>query len=134
MGSFVAMTNPATKPTRSKPTAKSTKSTTKTTAKPAAKSTTKTTSAKPAAKSTKSAAKPAAVETTTTTTPKFVETPEAAELLVLFDARNAAVAAFETFVCEQITSGVSPTHIGKTIGLGNSAVRRIAMRNGLAVK
>jgi len=115
------MTTPATKPTRSKPTAKSTTSTTKkTAAKPAAKTT----------KTTKTTTKPAAavVEPTKTTT---LDEASAAALVKSFAALNAARESFDDLVEHYLRNGVSPTHIGKPIGLGNSSVRRIAFRRNV---
>jgi len=131
MGSFQRMTNPATKPTRSKPTAKSTKSTTP---KPAAKTATKTTAAKPAAKSTKSTTKSAAakpVETSEIT--KTTKLSEADEQCIVdaYAALNAARSKFDDLVEHYLRNGVSPSHVGKPIGLGNSSIRRIAFRRNI---
>jgi hypothetical protein len=41
---------------------------------------------------------------------------------------QAATEAFELAVAELIANGASPSHVGEAIGMGNSAVRRIAWR------
>ena len=138
------MTTPATKPTRST-------SKTKSTTKPAAPAKA---AAKPAAK-TKSAAKPVdevAAKRASKTSAAKSETPDAAAKRAAksatpkLDEQNAdhlaqlhgqmtnAVTAYEALVCALLVEGISPTAIGKAVGAGNSVIRRIGMRNGLAVK
>jgi hypothetical protein len=39
-----------------------------------------------------------------------------------------AVETFEAHVVDLIKAGASPTKIGKIVGIGNSSIRRIAMR------
>ncbi len=56
-------------------------------------------------------------------------TPSDRESLVDLCARaQAATEAFELFVATLIENGASPSHVGDAIGMGNSAVRRIAWR------
>ena len=124
------MTNPAT-PTKTA--ARSTKSTTKTTtAKPAAKSTkstTKSAAAPKTAKSTKSTKSVEPVAEVTKTT--AISESDAAALVAAFDAMNAARESFRDLVEHYLRNGVSPTHVGKPIGLGNSSIRRIAFARSI---
>jgi hypothetical protein len=98
------------------------------TPKPAAKSSAKLVVVpEPATKTSKRATKSVAVETK----PERVNdaaSPSAAELIVKHEEMLAAIDAFESLVIVEVTAGVSPTAIGKLIGLGNSSVRRICMR------
>jgi len=93
---------------------------------------------KTAAKATKSTPKTAPKSTKSAATkpaPRVALAQlDAARLVKLQDAARKAQSVFELAVCEQLTSDVSPTHIAAALGIAGSSVRRIGMRNGLAIK